>query len=60
MEKSLDGSEHSVTRIIRSCRIELADTKWKEKDTPLGFDGSVHYGSKIQGRFDESVVRQMF
>jgi hypothetical protein len=60
MEKSLDGSAHCVSRIIRSCRIELSDTKWKEKDTPIGIDGSVYYGGKIQGRFEESAVKHIF
>ena len=60
MKKGLDDSEFGQTRILRSFRIELADPKWKEKDSPVALDGSVFTGSKFQGHFDQDVVRQCF
>ena len=56
----LDDSKWGESKLARSFRVELNDPKWGEKDTPLAFDGGIYRGSKLQGRFDECFVRQMF
>jgi len=60
MKLGLDDSKWGETRLVRSFRLELADPKWLEEHTPIGFDGTVYRGGKIQGQFDENVIRQMF
>ena len=55
----LDCSKVAVSRKVRSFRIELADLKWKENQSPFALDGSVFWGCKIQGSFEENHVKQL-
>ena len=59
-QRGLDESKWGETRVVRSFRLELADPKWGEKDTPLAFDANIFRGSKVQGQFTESHIRQFF
>ena len=59
MENGLDESKVGKSRTMKSFRMFLDDNVWKEEHSPMSLDGSLFFGSKFQGNFDENVVRQI-